>query len=312
MSTRTQEKVASAAINQTAEVRKADGDGGRFSSPGFDGKDFPLRISPVQFGDAGVYNCYFESNNFASVTLIIMHVEYLAGSRNQPVVLTCMLSEVTEDLTLAWLRMERNSWVLAKQKDLRKGASARTLNLTLARVSEDQLQWQCVVFTQGMLRLRVPLDLTLPPGSNLVAVITVVCVAAVCVAILIGALVFCCRRRTAAAKSAAPDIGNDTGNQTNCIYHDITGLQEEEAKSVGPDTGNDTGNQTNCIYHDITGLQEREGAVDSQVAEEETEVHYSTFSMGSSSTDPKRKQNHSKRDYEEETDDVVYSTLNMT
>ncbi|KAI1899753.1 hypothetical protein AGOR_G00065000 [Albula goreensis] len=59
VSTKTQEKVASAGINQTAEVRKADGDGGRFSSPGFDGKDFPLRISPVQFGDAGSIHLLF-------------------------------------------------------------------------------------------------------------------------------------------------------------------------------------------------------------------------------------------------------------
>ncbi|KAJ8332344.1 hypothetical protein SKAU_G00426990 [Synaphobranchus kaupii] len=107
----------------------------RFSSEVYDGVNFPLRISPLKFGDCG---------------------------RNQLVVLNCEISQVIGSVTLAWLWMRGGRGELVKQEVLREGHPNRILNLTLLGLSEDQLHWACVVFTESMLRAQVPLHLTLP------------------------------------------------------------------------------------------------------------------------------------------------------
>ncbi|XP_061090123.1 uncharacterized protein LOC133123661 [Conger conger] len=74
----------------------------RFSSDVFDGYKFPLRISPVKFGDSGM---------------------------NQPVVLNCEISQVIGTVTLAWLRMKggRGELVNLSQPSLRSDQSSKAL-----------------------------------------------------------------------------------------------------------------------------------------------------------------------------------------
>lgn len=65
----TPETVALAHRNKPVEIiRKTDG--GRFSSLGFNGYEFPLRISPIKFGDSGIYTCHFDSYQVAMVILV--------------------------------------------------------------------------------------------------------------------------------------------------------------------------------------------------------------------------------------------------
>ncbi|XP_061090119.1 uncharacterized protein LOC133123656 [Conger conger] len=104
----------------------------RFSSDVFDGYKFPLRISPVKFGDSGMYTCYYNRHVPGAVTLVTIQVsaEPPGGlSRNQPVVLNCEISQVIGTETLAWLRMKggRGELVNLSQPSLRSDQSSKAL-----------------------------------------------------------------------------------------------------------------------------------------------------------------------------------------
>ncbi|XP_064175821.1 uncharacterized protein LOC135246248 isoform X2 [Anguilla rostrata] len=62
-------RVASADRYKNASI-STEVDKARFSTEGYDGSNFPLRISPVKFGDSGMYFCYCEHYLMASVTLV--------------------------------------------------------------------------------------------------------------------------------------------------------------------------------------------------------------------------------------------------
>ncbi|XP_064170551.1 uncharacterized protein LOC135243030 isoform X4 [Anguilla rostrata] len=179
----------------------------RFSSVGFDGSYFPLRISPVKFGDSGRYFCFCESYPMASVTLVTVQAAPPGGlSRNQSVVLNCEISQVIGSVTLAWLRMKGGRGELIKQEVLSEGHPKKMLSLTLPILSRDQLHWACVVFTESMLRAQVPLHLTLPtpisepeepkPGWSTETVVRVVIVVLATLGML-KVLMWYCRRHPA-------------------------------------------------------------------------------------------------------------------
>ncbi|XP_064170542.1 uncharacterized protein LOC135243030 isoform X3 [Anguilla rostrata] len=181
----------------------------RFSSVGFDGSYFPLRISPVKFGDSGRYFCFCESYPMASVTLVTVQVSAAPPgglSRNQSVVLNCEISQVIGSVTLAWLRMKGGRGELIKQEVLSEGHPKKMLSLTLPILSRDQLHWACVVFTESMLRAQVPLHLTLPtpisepeepkPGWSTETVVRVVIVVLATLGML-KVLMWYCRRHPA-------------------------------------------------------------------------------------------------------------------
>ncbi|KAJ8245074.1 hypothetical protein COCON_G00236120 [Conger conger] len=137
----------------------------RFSFDVYDGHKFPLRISPVKFGDSGTYICDYDGHVAARVTLVTIRVsaEPPGGlSRNQPVVLKCEISRGIDPVTLAWLRIKGGRGELVKQEVLTERAAKTMLSLTLPSLTEDQLHWACVVFTGSVLRAQVPLHLTLP------------------------------------------------------------------------------------------------------------------------------------------------------
>ncbi|XP_064169581.1 uncharacterized protein LOC135242425 [Anguilla rostrata] len=174
-------------------------DGERFSSDGYDGIRFPLRISPVMFQDAGRYSCYVDNSYFSYITLITLQVsaEPPGGlSRNQSVVLNCEISQVIGSVTLAWLRMKEGRGELVKQEVLSEGHPEKMLSLTLPILSRDQLHWACAVFTESMLRTQVPLHLTLPtqPGWTTETVVRVVIVVLATLGML-KVLMWYCRRR---------------------------------------------------------------------------------------------------------------------
>ncbi|XP_029567242.1 uncharacterized protein LOC115160882 isoform X1 [Salmo trutta] len=143
----------------------------RFSFGDFNGHSFPLYFSPVKFEDCGRFNCYFENLLVASINVVTLKVSAVQPSgfpRNHPVVLRCEVSEVSGDpVTLAWMRMEGSRGLLVKQDVLTETGPNRTLSVTLPSLRSDQLHWQCVVFTEGVLRVTASLTLTLPTKTTM-------------------------------------------------------------------------------------------------------------------------------------------------
>lgn len=81
--------------------------------------------------------------------------------RNQSVDLTCEVSDLREEVILAWLRMEGNRAMLIKQEVLTQRDMKRRVSVTLNSVFEDQLICQCAVFTENTLRALAPVTLHL-------------------------------------------------------------------------------------------------------------------------------------------------------
>ncbi|XP_022536210.2 uncharacterized protein LOC103037674 isoform X3 [Astyanax mexicanus] len=158
----------------------------------------------------GTYNCTLRQNEKKeikkSVTLSVtkLSAEPPHGAfRNQSVVLTCEVSEVTDQMTLAWLRMEGNRAVLVKQGVLTNRNSTKTLTLIPRNLSDEQRMWQCAVFTENKLRALAPLSVfaeTPQQGGGVVegTILFVGCAVVGCVVLLLGVLLFYCHRKSAA------------------------------------------------------------------------------------------------------------------
>ncbi|XP_071211567.1 uncharacterized protein [Salvelinus alpinus] len=257
----------------------------RFSSPPFNGYDFPLHVSPVTFEDSGTFACFFDTQLFGLVKLTTFRVSESGGPPGgQPVVLTCEVSEVSGDpVTLAWMRMEGSRGLLVKQDILTKSHPNRTLSVTLPSLRSDQLHWQCVVFTEGMLRATASLTLTLPTqttmssmtvttDNHLQTVVIVACIAMVVAGVLVGALVFYLKRKKTAVTNLPLTQKNDP------VYDNTTDPRRDQESQKGR-----------------TGEDENE------------EVHYSEFALGEPRLgDPNRVTAAANQESA-----VIYSTLNI-
>ncbi|XP_052420756.1 uncharacterized protein LOC127964567 isoform X6 [Carassius gibelio] len=128
---------------------------GRCSSTKNNSQALIFHISPVYFNYTGTYSCFTEARAYTTITLhtIRVSVEPPDGVlRNQSVVLTCELSEVTETVRLVWLRMERNRGVLVKQQIMTENNNKLQLTVNLSICETDPMNWQCAVFTENTLR----------------------------------------------------------------------------------------------------------------------------------------------------------------
>ncbi|KAI4898317.1 hypothetical protein NFI96_007793 [Prochilodus magdalenae] len=182
---------------------------GIHSSTSYDGNEFIFHVSPVQFNYNGTYACAV--NNETIYSRITLHTVRVSAEppdgvlRDQSVVLTCEVSNPTDQATMAWLSMKGNNAVLVKQIVLTN--SRRTLKVTLEGLSEEQLLWQCAVFNESTLRALAPIKIRLlsaqsgegaVAGSSLRTVIIIACVVAACVALMLGTLLVYCQRKSAA------------------------------------------------------------------------------------------------------------------
>nr|XP_021327871.1 uncharacterized protein LOC101884718 [Danio rerio] len=132
---------------------------GRFSSATYNSQAFTFHISPVLFNYSGTYRCITETTIYTTTILHTIRVSVEPPgvvSRNQSVLLTCELSEVTESVTLVWLRMERNRGVLEQQKMMTEKNNKLHLTLNLSSYQTESLHWQCAVFTENQLRALAP------------------------------------------------------------------------------------------------------------------------------------------------------------
>ncbi|XP_026851474.2 uncharacterized protein LOC113567591 [Electrophorus electricus] len=206
---------------------------GQWTTTVYKGSHFIFHISPVKFNYSGTYKCVMDDRvNYSTSVLHTLRVsaEPPGGVfRDQPVVLTCEVSEVTEQVTLAWLSMERGRGVLVKQEVLTKGGNM-SLSVTVNSVCEEQVLWKCAVFTENKLRALVPITLHLlstqtppsgqsnhtsvPPkqggrrlaeGAGLYAVVMVSCAITVGVAVLLLPLFFYCQRQSPAEMPSRPE-----------------------------------------------------------------------------------------------------------
>ncbi|KAB5576799.1 hypothetical protein PHYPO_G00202680 [Pangasianodon hypophthalmus] len=196
---------------------------GKHSSTFYNGNDFIFHISPVKFSYSGTYRCLVnDKNTYSSLTLHTLRVfaEPTVIIRNQSVVLTCEVSDTTDRVILAWLRMEGNRAMLIKQEVLTQRDMKRRVSVTLNSVFEDQLLCQCAVFTENTLRALAPITLYLvqslrkeprsaipkhttalptqgnsvEEGSDTQTVVTIVFTVSGCVVVLLGALLFYSQR----------------------------------------------------------------------------------------------------------------------
>ncbi len=92
--------------------------------------------------------------------------------RCQSVVLTCEVSEVTNSVTLVWLRMEGNRGVLVKQQIMTEKNNKLHLTVNLSSYETDPLHWQCAVFTESTLRALAPLTISLTSATTNVTTTT--------------------------------------------------------------------------------------------------------------------------------------------
>ncbi|XP_073768878.1 uncharacterized protein isoform X2 [Danio rerio] len=204
---------------------------GRFSSTTYNSQAFTFHISPVLYNYSGTYRCITETTIYTTTILhtIRVSVEPPGGVlRSQSVLLTCELSEVTESVTLVWLRMERKRGVLEKQNRITEKNNKLQLRVNLSSFKTEPLHWQCAVFTENQLRALAPVilnftsEITNAPtistkiitvsnqrstdnvtatnqdteDSGLKMVIIVFCAVTVSVLILLSLLVFKCLKNT--------------------------------------------------------------------------------------------------------------------
>ncbi|CAM4603334.1 unnamed protein product [Leuciscus chuanchicus] len=192
---------------------------GRLSSTTYNSQSFIFHISPVNFNYSGKYKCitnYQKKDPYTTTMLrtIRVSVEPPDGVlRNQSVILTCEVSEVTDSVMLVWLRMEGNRGVLGKQQIMSE--KNKKLQLTVNLSSSETEHWQCAVFTEDTLRALAPITISLSSStetstvpnqedmtqeSHLQIVIIVVCAVTVVTGtvliLLLGLLVFKRQRKT--------------------------------------------------------------------------------------------------------------------
>ncbi|XP_016400816.1 uncharacterized protein LOC107733624 [Sinocyclocheilus rhinocerous] len=189
---------------------------GRCSSATYNSQALIFHISPVNFNYRGTYRCITDTGIYTTIILhtIRVSVEPPDGVlRNQSVVLTCELSEVTGSVMLVWLRMEGNRGVLVKQQIMTEKNKKLQLTVNLSSYETDPMNWQCAVFTENTLRALAPITISLTSTTtnapsmstetstvtnqaiNKHAKATASCVLALFTGILLGALLCYCYRK---------------------------------------------------------------------------------------------------------------------
>ncbi|XP_023684766.1 uncharacterized protein [Paramormyrops kingsleyae] len=261
-----------------------------FPSQGFDGYYIPLHISPVTYEESGMYDLYINDYFYNTITLVTLEVTLdppggLFG--NKTLVLTCEVSETTNSLTLAWLRMEGNRGVLEKQEALNENQLDRKLRLTLSSPSRDQTHWACVIFRGRSLRAKASLQISLPAPSasqnNIIPMVAAV--GPLSAVFLVVALVLFYKRRQAAGVS--PEAAEYV-SESKAKYSSVLSLQECKSIPLSPrEVQNDSElvpAQTENIYSNVIYLPEDTGPIRTSVVDENQELQYAALVLRSLSS----------------------------
>uniref|UniRef100_A0A8C2KYX4 Ig-like domain-containing protein n=1 Tax=Cyprinus carpio TaxID=7962 RepID=A0A8C2KYX4_CYPCA len=208
------------------------------SSTKYNSQALIFHISPVYFNYRGIYKCITETGVYTTITLhtIRVFVEPPDGVlRNQSVVLTCELSEVTGSVMLVWLRMEGNRGVLVKQQIMTEKNDKLNLTVNLSSYESDLMNWQCAVFTENTLRALASItnslnlsDLSTETSNvtnqaiNKHAKATASCVLALCTGFLLGALLCYCYKKRMSMRSDP--------QESEPVYINISQMRNDRAE----------------------------------------------------------------------------------
>ncbi|KAK7169119.1 hypothetical protein R3I93_005192 [Phoxinus phoxinus] len=209
---------------------------GRLSSTTYNKHVFNFHISPVNYDYSGKYRCITNAGIYTTTMLhtIRVSVEPPDGVlRNQSVILTCEVSEVTGSVTLVWLRMEGNRGVLEKQQIMTEKNNKLQLAVNLSSNETDPLHWQCAVFTEETLRALAPIiSLSSSETStvtnqefNKYAKATVSSVLVLCAGILIGTLLYYRYRKRMSVLSVHSDP-----QESEPVYINISQLRKDRVE----------------------------------------------------------------------------------
>ncbi|XP_057191279.1 uncharacterized protein LOC130555244 isoform X2 [Triplophysa rosa] len=172
---------------------------GQKTSTTYNGQFFILHISPVKFNYDGTYRCIPNDNDspYTTTTLHTIRVSAEPSGgvlRNQSVVLTCEVSDVSDSVTLVWLRMEGNVMVLVKEQILNETNNKILLTVNVSSLQSDLLDWQCAVFTENTLRAVASVSSSSSTTDaavfSIAGKITVVIVVTLFAGVLLGVLVY--------------------------------------------------------------------------------------------------------------------------
>ncbi|XP_078086803.1 uncharacterized protein LOC144505023 [Mustelus asterias] len=131
----------------------------------FNGKNFSMRIVPVQFEDAGVYTCSLGTNKLVTIKLITVKVTAEpadAVSEGDTVTLTCSVSDVTESIRLIWISSDGETGV--KKTLSRWNGEEKSLRLIIQKAERGSSNWICVLLHQNLPQVSVLYYLE-PSGS---------------------------------------------------------------------------------------------------------------------------------------------------
>ncbi|XP_059417999.1 uncharacterized protein LOC132152970 isoform X3 [Carassius carassius] len=209
---------------------------GRNSFTTYSGQFFIFHISPVNFNYSGTYRSITEKSIYTITILrtIRVSVESPDGVlRIQSVDLTCEVSEVTDSVTLVWLRMEGNRGVLVKQQNMTEKNTMLRLTVNLSKYESDPLHWQCAVFTENTLRALAPITINCTSSNttaqtesstvtNQVINKLFCCVLTLSTGILLGALLYYCYRKRKSVHSGT--------QESEPVYMNINHMRHDRGK----------------------------------------------------------------------------------
>ncbi|XP_052462099.1 uncharacterized protein LOC128019850 [Carassius gibelio] len=205
-------------------------------------KNHTLNVTPYSDGNSKSQTISSQSSSNTNVSLICKSAMETPNGvlRIQSVDLTCEVSEVTDSVTLVWLRMEGNRGVLVKQQNMTEKNTMLRLTVNLSNSKTDPLHWQCAVFTKNTLRALVPItinctssDTKAPTESsaetNKVIQKVFCCVLTLSIGMLLGALLNYCYRKRKSAVFAIISVHSGP-QESEPVYMNINHMGHERGK----------------------------------------------------------------------------------
>ncbi|XP_072447359.1 uncharacterized protein [Chiloscyllium punctatum] len=116
-----------------------------------------IQITPVLFGDAGVYTLTADSAKRKTIKLIIVKVTAKpsdAETEEDSVTLTCSVSDVTESIRLVWINSIGK--VVAEKTVTGHNEKEKSLHLIIQKADRVKGNWTCVLLHQNSPKVIIP------------------------------------------------------------------------------------------------------------------------------------------------------------
>ncbi|GCC20549.1 hypothetical protein chiPu_0019111 [Chiloscyllium punctatum] len=116
-----------------------------------------IQITPVLFGDAGVYTLTADSAKRKTIKLIIVKVTTEpsdAETEEDSITLTCSVSDVTESIRLVWINSIGK--VVAEKTVTGHNEKEKSLHLIIQKADRVKGNWTCVLLHQNSPKVIIP------------------------------------------------------------------------------------------------------------------------------------------------------------